>query len=232
MYEAGIQPFAPFSIRGVLWYQGESNADTPARTKVYDMCFPLLLEDWRASFGNSNLPVVFVQLPAMGRPNWPIFREHQRRSLSKLNNVGMAIAIDTGHPTNVHPSDKQPVGDRLAQWALVKTYRNEGQAMGPLFKSKSITNNVIQIDFDQDGSSLRTRDGKSPTHFEVAGSDGIFHSAKAQIKANSILLTSDSVPSPLHARYAWKAFPKPFPNLVNSDDLPASPFTTVENFSD
>ena len=227
MHEAGIRPFAPLSIRGGLWYQGESNGDTPARTKVYDACFPLLVDDWRAAFRNENMPIAFVQLPALGRPNWPVFREYQRRSLSKLNNVGMAICIDTGHPTNVHPTDKETVGARLAHWALVNTYGVRGPPMGPLYESVSIENDRLTLSF-QHSVGLKTTDGKRPHHFEIAGADGVYFPAEAMIQTDRIVLHSDRVERPRSARYAWAAYPDPKPNLVNAAGLPASPFITEE----
>jgi sialidase-1 len=230
MYEAAIKPFSPLAIRGVLWYQGESNGDTPARTQVYDQCFPLLVDEWRTQFTSEDLPIVFVQLPAMGRPNWPVFREYQRRSLTRLTNVGMAITIDTGHPTNVHPTDKQPVGNRLAQWALVNTYGQNGTANGPLFETHQVNGGTIQVTFSFAGKGLATSDGLPPNQFEIAGDDGIFKPANAEVAKNLILLKSDDVPRPVHVRYAWSAFPKPTPNLINSDGLPASPFTSQQSF--
>ncbi len=230
MYEAGIQPFSSLAIRGGLWYQGESNAENPSRTKIYDLCFPLLVDDWRASFQNEDLPIIFVQLPGMGRANWPVFREYQRRSLANTRRVGMAVTIDTGHPTNVHPRDKKPVGNRLAQWALVEVYGRSGMPMGPLFKSKSVKGASLEITFDFAGRKLSTNDGQPAHPFEIAGSDGVYHPANATLVGNKVRLTSRDVPRPVHARYAWSAFPEPKPNLVNSDGLPASPFVTEENF--
>ena len=230
MHEAGIKPFAPMSIRGGLWYQGESNADNPERTQIYDACFPKLVEDWRHHFKNKNLPVVFVQLPAMGRANWPVFREYQRRSLNKLTNVGMAITIDTGHPTNVHPRDKRPVGERLAQWALVEVYSQDGTSMGPIFRSHQTKDDAIELTFDKIGDGLLTSDGQTPNQFEVAGEDGVFHPAASKIVDGRILVSSPIVRHPVDARYAWSAYPSPTPNLINSDGLPASPFTTQEAF--
>ncbi len=230
MFEAGIKPFSPLSIRGGLWYQGESNCDNPARIQIYDACFPLLVEDWRERFQNKNLPVIFVQLPAMGRPNWPVFREYQRRSLENFDNVGMAITFDTGHPTNVHPTEKQPVGNRLAQWALVEVYGQDGIPMGPIFKSKSVNGNVLEISFNQVGRELATNDDQPPNQFEIAGADGVYNPADARIVEGKIQLTSRNVRRPLNARYSWEAFPNPAPNLVNSAGLPASPFTTEESF--
>lgn len=229
MYEAGIKPFGGLSIRGGLWYQGESNADNPARTRIYDACFPLLVEDWRQNFNNKTLSIAFVQLPAMGRPNWPVFREYQRRSLAKLNNVGMATTIDTGNKNDVHPRNKKPVGERLAQWALVNTYQKPGIATGPLLQSTSKVGDKIIVSFNYCGDGLKTRDGQPPNHFEVAGEDNVFYPATATIRGSTIELTSDKTAQPTQARYAWKDFPSPVPNLVNSADLPASPFTTEKN---
>ena len=216
------------SIRGVLWYQGESNADNLKRIKIYDSCFPLLVDDLRDRFQNQNMPVAFVQLPAMNRPNWPTFREYQRRSLDRLSNVGMAITIDTGHPTNVHPAAKKVVGDRLAQWALVKTYKREGVAMGPLLKGRiSKLDGKIAVEFKHCGNGLKTSDGEPPRHFEIAATDKVFVSASAKIVGkNRVELSSDQISDPKFVRYAWSPFPEPKVNLINSENIPASPFTT------
>lgn len=232
MYDAGVKPFAPMSIRGVLWYQGESNGDTVARTCQYDATFPLLVSSWRDAFQNKNMPVAFVQLPAMGRPNWPVFREYQRRSLERLRNVGMAVTIDTGDKSNVHPGSKQPVGQRLAQWALAKTYGQSGPSMGPLYRSKKLDGDGLVIAFDTDGDRLVTVGSAAPNSFEVAGSDGEFYPATAKVSGSTVRIFSPDVPRPQHARYAWNDFPDPKPNLVNSVGIPASPFTTQESVSD
>jgi hypothetical protein len=232
MFRAGVEPFLPMSIRGGLWYQGESNADTAQRISVYNQCFPLFVQEWRSGFKNEAMPIGFVQLPAMRRPNWPQFREQQRRSLSKLSNIGMAITIDTGHPTDVHPKDKKTVGDRLAKWALVDVYGKSGASSGPLFSVVTIDDSLAEVTFRHVGSGLRTRDGNAPLHFEIAGADGKFHKAEARINNHKVQVSSPDVPRPVNVRYAWAAFPDPSPNLINSDGLPASPFTTEDNFED
>lgn len=229
MYDAAIEPFTPMSIRGVLWYQGESNADTLARAGQYGAAFPLLVSSWRDAFKNKDMPIAFVQLPAMGRPNWPVFREYQRRSLSRLSNVGMAVAIDTGEQANVHPGEKRPLGHRLAQWALVKTYGHAGPAMGPLYRSKAVAGNTLTVALDTDGDRLVTNDGAAPNNVEVAGADGVYYPATATISGSKMRLSSQYVPRPLNARYAWSDFPSPKPNLFNSIGLPASPFTTQDS---
>jgi sialidase-1 len=232
MYEAGIRPFTPMSIRGALWYQGESNGDNPDRTRQYDAAFPLLVSSWRTAFRNAQMPIAFVQLPAMGRPNWPVFREYQRRSLSKLNDVGMAITIDTGEIRNVHPADKQPVGQRLAQWALANAYARPGPAMGPLYRSKHVDGSSLVLTFDTDGDALVSADGAPPNNFEVAGDDGVYHPATARIVGNQVRLDSPKVPRPKNARYAWSDFPDPKPNLFNASGIPASPLSTEREIPD
>ena len=232
MYEAAVKPFTPLSIRGVLWYQGESNGDTVRRTRQYDAAFPLLVRSWRAAFRNEQMSIAFVQLPAMGRANWPVFREYQRRSLARLDNVGMAITIDTGDVRNVHPSAKRPVGQRLAQWALATTYDRMGPSMGPLYRSKDTDGNSLVLSFDTEGDKLASHGGGPLNHFEIAGADGDFHPATARIVENRIWLSSPSVSKPEHARYAWNDYPNPRPNLFNASGIPASPFTTQAEIPD
>lgn len=231
MFQAGIAPFTPLSIRGALWYQGESNADDLGRTEIYDACFPMLVDEWRSMFENDQMPIVFVQLPSLERDQWPVFREYQRRSLAKLKNVGMAITIDLGHPTDVHPRNKQPVGNRLAQWALVNTYGRQGLATGPVFRSAKPVNGKLEVSFDYVGSGLKTTGGNPPLHFELAGKDGVYHPAVAKITGTQVRLSSENVPRPQHARYAWVPFPQPIPNLVNEAGLPMSPFSTEPSMS-
>lgn len=232
MYEAGVKPFTPMSIRGMLWYQGESNGDNPARTRQYDAAFPLLVSSWRNAFQNKDMPVAFVQLPAMGRSNWPIFREYQRRSLARLRNVGMAVTIDTGDQRNVHPGAKQPVGQRLAQWALATTYGQQGPAMGPLYRSKTVDGGTLIVSFDTNSDRLITDEDAALNNFEIAGTDGIFHPATASISGSEVRVSSPRVPMPKNARYAWSDFPNPKPNLFNSTGIPASPFTTEDSVPD
>lgn len=229
MYQAAISPFLPLSIRGVLWYQGESNADSRNRIEQYQRAFPRLVNSWRQGFQHNTMPLAIVQLPALNRSNWPTFREYQRRSLNQIQNIGMAITIDTGDRTNVHPTSKRPVGERLAQWALVKCYGKSGPAMGPIYKSKFSRGNQITIEFESVGDGLRV-DGDRVNQFEIAGEDRQFHRATAEIRDNQVILASEFVDQPVHARYAWRPFPEPPANLFNSAGLPASPFTTLSEF--
>lgn len=231
MHAASVAPYQPLSIAGVLWYQGESNAGTQARVVQYQSAFPLLVNSWRRGFQNDQLPFAFVQLPAMDRPHWPLFRDQQRRILEALENVGMAITIDVGEKGNVHPINKKPVGDRLASWALSHVYETDVVPMGPLVADHSVTQDgSVVVNFEYTGSGLRTVDGKPPGHFEIAGADNIFVPATARIvDVHQIQLTNSDVKHPVHVRYAWAPFPEPPVNLTNSAGLPASPFTTCEN---
>ncbi|MCP4480941.1 MAG: sulfatase-like hydrolase/transferase [Planctomycetaceae bacterium] len=230
MFDATIAPFQPMSIAGVLWYQGESNAESLGRVKQYDQVFPILVESWRKGFQSSELPFAFVQLPALNRPFWPEFREHQRRSLSRLSNVGMAITMDVGNRSNVHPTSKQPVGKRLAAWAMSHVYSRDGVKSGPLFESCTPAGDSLEIAFSSVGQGLKSADGKRVVHFEIAGEDGVFYPADAEVEHHLVRLSHEKVPQPIDARYAWHPFPEPPVNLVNSAGYPASPFTTQSKF--
>ena len=224
MWDAGIRPLIPFAIRGAIWYQGESNAETPARVRQHGYLFPLLVNQWRARWGQGDFPFLYVQLPALDRPAWPRFRDGQRRMLSQLNNVGMAITIDTGHPSNVHPALKKPVGERLANWALGTTYQSKLHATysGPLLDVAQHEGDSVIVSFKHVGDGLKSSDDEPLRHFEVAGADGVFHPASANIVGkNTILVSSSKVAKPRHVRYAWMPCPNPSVSLFNSADLPA-----------
>lgn len=224
-WSSGVEPLVPTAIRGVLWYQGESNAQEAWRVQQHNQLFPLLVSDWRKRWGRSNLPVLFVQLPSMGRPHWPWFREGQRRTLAQIPNTGMAVTIDVGHPTNVHPTNKRPVGERLARWALAKTYRQAIVASGPLMRRVRIEGAAVVVEFDHVGGGLVTTDDATPSGFEIAGEDGVFRAASAKIRGKWVTLQHPTVADPKLVRYAWAPVPQRL-NLVNSAGLPASPFTT------
>jgi hypothetical protein len=147
-------------------------------------------------------------------------------SCDRVAHTGLAITMDVGHPTNVHPVDKQPVGDRLARWALSEIHDHDLVPTGPLYRSHQIRGDELILSFDHTGAGLITTDGESPRHFELAGPDNHFHPATARIDGTTIVLGSPRVQTPLHARYAWFPYPSPPVNLTNSENLPASPFTT------
>jgi hypothetical protein len=229
MWAAGIEPLIPYAIRGAVWYQGESNAETAARVREHGPLFQLLVNQWRKQWGRGDFPFLYVQLPALNRSEWPWFRDGQRRALSQLTNAGMAITIDTGHPSNVHPTAKKSVGQRLAKWALGTTYGLKSHLIysGPLLDVAEHQGDLMVVSFKHVGGSLKSTDEKPLRYFEVCGQDGVFHPASAKIIGkNSIAVSSPRVAEPHHVRYAWLPFPDPSVNLVNSVGLPASPFST------
>ena len=230
MWSVGIKPLIGYGIRGVIWYQGESNAETPSRVREHGRMFPLMIKQWRQHWGQGDFPFLYVQLPSLNRPEWPRFRDGQRRALHQLENLGMAVTIDTGHPTNVHPALKKPAGQRLAKWALGTTYQLASYATysGPLFDGAQSYGGSILVSFTQVGAGLKAADERPVRHFDVCGSDGVFHSAVAKIVGrNTLFVSSASVPDPRDVRYGWYPYPEPEVNLINSAGLPASPFSTL-----
>ncbi len=226
MWSASVEPLVPFNVRGVLWYQGESNAESVAQVARYGRLFELLVGDWRARWDRKDLPFAFVQLPALRRPHWPLFREEQRRVLDRVPGTGMVVTMDIGAPSNVHPTLKKPVGDRLARWALATVYgRVNADANGPLITSARRSGRRVILRFHQATSGLDTADARPPRHFELAGEDGEFRAAAARIDGDAVIVTADDVAIPKTVRYAWTPYPEPPVNFVNGDRLPASPFS-------
>lgn len=222
LFNAMVAPFTPLPIRGVIWYQGEANGHGTLAPLYYTL-FPTLIQDWRSHWAQGNFPFLFVQIANFNTDDdWPTVRDAQRRALA-LRNTGMAVTIDIGNPDDVHPTDKQDVGHRLALWARVLTYGEHIEDSGPLFRQAVPEDGKMRIWFDHDASGL-TVHGDQLTGFEVAGADGKFFPASARIDGNSIVAGSDSVPDPQYVRYGWANNPRC--NLFNAGGLPASPFTS------
>ena len=225
IYNAMINPIILYTIKGVIWYQGESNADRPQQ---YRQLFPLLINDWRQKFGEGNFPFYFVQLANYSandqgpNANWPALREAQSNTLT-VTNTGMAVSIDVGDANRIHPQNKQEVGRRLALIARAKTYGEHITYSGPMYKSQSIQNNKIEIEFTHTDKGLRAK-GDALKGFTIAGADKKFVPAKAVIVGNKIIVSSADVIHPVAVRYAWAN--NPLCNLYNGADLPASPFRT------
>ena len=179
-------------------------------------------------WGQGDFPFLYVQLTAMGTSqgyashHWPEFRDGQLRCLRTMNTTGMAVTIDVGHPTNVHPTNKRVVGRRLAWYALGEVYDQQGVSLSPLFKSTCPDDDAIEVQFDHIGGGLITSDGKALTGWEIAAGDGPFFSAVATVESDRVRVRSDAVPHPTRVRYAW--LPYPVANLINREGLPASPF--------
>lgn len=219
LYESGILPLDKFPVKGVIWYQGESNAPD---YETHEKLFHLLVDSWRKNWENPELPFYYVQLSSMDRPSWPWFRDSQRRLLKEIPYTGMAVSSDQGDSLDVHPKNKKPVGERLARQALNRTYGMKAVVpSGPLFRNAEFRKGAAYVSFDfADGMS--SSDGKALRTFEVAETEGLFYPAKAEIVGDRIKVYSDQVKHPRYVRYGWQPFTRA--NLVNAQGLPASTF--------
>jgi sialate O-acetylesterase len=226
LFNGMISPLLPLRVRGVIWYQGEQNT-TPLRAPIYERLFPAMIQDWRKKWKQEDMPFLFVQLAnwsAHTGQRWPIVREAQRHALS-LANTAMAVTIDVGDSNTVHPGDKQSVGHRLALAARAVAYREPIEFSGPLFAETSLEPRALRVWFHHaDGMHTAVTDVPG---FELAGDDQVFLPAtEARIEGESILLSNPAIAKPIYVRYGWEDDPKL--NLYNADNLPASPFSTVD----
>ena len=229
LFNAMISPLLNYSIKGVIWYQGESNTDRP---EEYENLFAAMIQDWRTLWNQGEFPFLFVQLANYMEPdskpsgsNWAKLRESQFKTLS-LPNTAMAVTIDIGEWNDIHPLNKKDVGERLALAAQKVAYaENEIVFSGPTYKSITVKNGKAILSFDHIGSGLRTNNGKPPMHFAIAGKDSSFVWAEAKIEGDQLVVWSDKVEKPIAVRYAWADNPESA-NLYNEEGLPASPFRT------
>ncbi|MDE6451293.1 MAG: sialate O-acetylesterase, partial [Odoribacter sp.] len=222
LYETGIRPLKDFPVKGVIWYQGESNAHN---VELHESLFPVLVDSWRNIWGK-DLPFYFVQLSSLNRPSWPHFRDSQRRLARRTAPGGMAVCSDLGHPTDVHPIRKREVGERLGRLALHGTYgRKNVVASGPMYRNAVFEQGAAWVEFDN-GDQMKTSDGKPLAGFELAGSDDLFYPAEAEIIGNQVKVCSKQVKAPCKVRYGWQ--PYSIGNLVNGEGLPASTFLGTE----
>ncbi len=229
LYNAMIAPMLNYNIRGIAWYQGETNSGNP---QLYAKLVPAFLENWRSKFNQGALPFLNVQLPnfmdvqySPVESRWAETREVQADVLS-LPNTALAVTIDLGEWNDIHPDRKKEVGERLALGAQRLVYGDTITiTSGPVFKSAAIDGNRIVVSFTNTGKGLTTMDGQELSEFAIAGKDKKFVWAKATIEGDKVVVTSDAVTSPMYVRYAWAD--NPFnPNLTNSARIPASPFRT------
>jgi len=227
LYNAMIAPLIPYTIRGAIWYQGESNLD---RAYQYRTLFPAMIASWRSDWKQGNFPFGFVQIApyrykGQNPENYPELCEAQTMTLKSSPKTGMAVTADIGDVTNIHPRNKQEVGRRLALWAMAKVYGSRKLVYsGPIYKSMKIKGNQIALNFDYCGGGLTSGNGKALTEFTIAGSDKVFIPAKAEIVGNKVIVSADKIANPVAVRYAWHDDAQP--NLANKEGLPSSLFRT------
>ncbi len=231
LYNAMIHPIVDFPITGFIWYQGESNAGDPVTATAYATQFQSMITRWRMLWEHENAPFLFVSLAnflqAEDEPqesNWAILRESQSSAM-QLPNVGQAITLDIGEADDIHPRNKQEVGSRLALWARSLVYGDEVVHSGPIYREHAIEKGKVILWFDHVGGGLTTRDGNAPGGFAIAGVDGKYIWADAQIQGDSIVVSHPDISNPTSVRYAW-AYNPTRANLINVEGLPAAPFRT------
>jgi len=226
LWNGMIAPLTPFPIRGVIWYQGESNSAL-ARASLYKRVFSTMIEDWRRQWGVGDFPFLFVQISnfkSSPAEDWAELREQQLKTL-ELRNTAMAVTIDIGNPDDVHPTDKLDVGLRLALAARALSYGEDVSYSGPIFRQATPEGSAIRVWFDHHAKGLMAKGGEL-TGFEVAGADGKFVAAQAHIDGHTVVASSEAVAEPAMVRYGWANSPQC--NLFNGEGLPASPFTSAE----
>jgi sialate O-acetylesterase len=218
LYNAMIVPLQPYAIRGAIWYQGESNS---GRAAQYRMLFPTMIANWRGAWGQGEFPFLFVQITPH-QNMLPELREAQLLTLKKSPNTAMAVTTDCGDAKDIHPTQKEPVGTRLALAARAKVYNEKIEYSGPAFDSLKIDGDKAVLKFTH-ATGLAAKDGELKG-FTIAGDDKNFVPAKAEIKGATVIVSADGVSKPTAVRYGWANVPDV--NLVNGAGLPASPFRT------
>jgi sialate O-acetylesterase len=224
LFNGMVAPAKDFTIKGVIWYQGETDSSA-GRAPLYERTFPAMITDWRARWGEGDLPFLFVQLSSFTstpEETWGIIREAQRRTL-KLANTGMAVSLDVGQADNVHPPDKQTVGARLALAARAVAYGEAVEFSGPLFREATPDGGAMRVYFTH-AEGLKAR-GSILEGFEVAGADRYFHAAAARVDGDTVMANAAEVARPMYVRYAWANAPMTA-NLYNGAGLPAAGFTS------
>lgn len=231
LYNGMVNPIMGYGIKGVIWYQGESNRLNPGQ---YAQLFPTMVKQWRSQWGMGEFPFYYCQIAPFNYSSWGIvvtekensanLRDAQRKSLDNIPNSGMAVLLDVGEEFMIHPSNKKAAGQRLGLLALHQTYGLNGFGYAsPLYDSISIKNSVVTIYFKNASNGLTTF-GQPLTNFEIAGADKKFYPAKAIISGNKVLVSTPEVAVPVAVRYAYKDFVKG--ELFNIEGLPASSFRT------
>ncbi|MDG1941706.1 MAG: sialate O-acetylesterase [Flavobacteriaceae bacterium] len=223
LYRRMLKPTIPFGIKGVIWYQGEANV---GNYKDYKVLLDGMISDWRSHW-NDDFSFYFAQIAPYiysNKENSQGLRDAQRKVLNITPNTGMAILLDIGEENDIHPHNKQDVGKRLALLALKRDYGFDLVDSGPLYSNHEVKNRYIEVDFNHIGSGLMVKDKLEG--FEIAGHDGVFYPAIAQIKNNKVQLNSPNVKNPINVRYGWKNYFEA--TLFNKEGLPASSFSSSD----
>lgn len=227
LYNGVLYPIIGYTVRGAIWYQGESNA---GRAYQYRELFPLMIRHWRDEWGQGDFPFYWVQLADFMQESdqpkesaWAELREAQTMTLTQLPNTGEAVILDLGEASDIHPKNKQDVGKRLARWALAKDYGYDVPCQSPTYRSMSVEGDTIVLKFDHVGGGLDTFDVNTPIGFAIAGEDQTFVNADAKITGkDTIEVSSDQVSDPVAVRYAWAD--NPVCNVQSREGLPMTPF--------
>jgi sialate O-acetylesterase len=229
LFEAHIRPYVGYGIKGVIWYQGESNA---GRAYEHAELFPFLIEQWRKEQGQGDFSFYWVQLadymaekPTPGESAWAELRETQTKTLGRVPNTGQAVIIDIGEGRDIHPRNKYDVASRLVRWALVKDYGLKFPYRSPEYKSVAIAEGKATVTLDCFGSTLRAFDVTDARGFAICGEDKVWKWASAKIVGNDkVEVSHPEIPAPIAVRYAWAD--NPVCNLFSADGLPVTPFRT------
>jgi len=222
LYNGMIAPLVPYALAGVIWYQGEANS---GRAAEYRRLFPAMIRDWRQAWGQGDFPFLFVQI-APHQNMTPEIREAQLLNWQKVPRTGMAVITDIGNETDIHPKQKEPVGYRLALAARAIAYGEKITYSGPVYEKMKVEGNRAILSFSHTGSGLVAKDGQLKG-FTIAGADGNFVPASAEIVGNTVAVSAASVQRPVAVRYGWANTPDV--NLFNKEGLPATPFRTDVN---
>lgn len=224
LYKYMLKPIMPYTLKGIVFYQGESNG---TRGYQYRTLFPALINEWRTGWHQNDLPFLFIQLPKYdkGGREWPDVREAQLLTSMNVKNTGMVVAYDQGNPDNIHPTKKDIVGDRLVKLALGIVYGEKRIYSGPVYQSMIIKGNKVEITFSNIGNGLSTFNKSNEVlGFTIAGTDNNFLPAKACISENKVIVSNDLISNPIAVRYGWANCMDI--NLINAEGFPASPFRT------
>jgi sialate O-acetylesterase len=223
LYNGMIAPLVPYRIAGAIWYQGEADVNRPEK---YTGLLTKLIQNWRSDFENPGMPFYFTQIAPFdygNRDESAYLREAQLKTLP-VPRTGMAVTLDIGNARNIHPANKQDVGERLARWALARTYGRKGAYSGPLYAGFTVRGSAVEVRFEHAGTGLVLTGGSRGSNFSIAGADRVFHPARVSVKGTVVLVSNPAVPAPVAVRYAWSDTPDA--TLFNADGLPASSFRT------